>query len=158
MFWGSEKDSRCSLKKSFFFLSKKQYGPSFFGKNGKPLWRTCPAGTPTVFRTSSSAMSLKQTRKQVRYFYWHEKTHRARGKQWWFWGEAYFLGGQYHTWYLSQPSQPVVVEKKNFMWRKFFHVTDCHVEKCLHMTNVQLEICLHMVNKEKNHVMWRNVK
>ena len=41
---------------------------------------------------------------------------------------------------------------------KFFHVTDCHVEKCLYMTNVQLEICLHMVNKEKNHVMWRNVK
>ena len=28
-------------------------------------------------------------------------------------------GCSYHTWYLSQPSQPVFVEKKKFMWRKF---------------------------------------
>ena len=43
----------------------------------------------------------------------------------------------------------MVVEKKFVMWRKIFHVTDCHVEKFLHITNRQSVKRLHMVNKEK---------
>ena len=67
--------------------------PFYFAGRGL----TCPAGTSTVLRTSSSPMSLKLTRKPGSIFFTGSReTHRARGKKWWWWGGAYFFsGGQY---------------------------------------------------------------
>ena len=65
--------------------------------------------------------------------------------------------------------------EQSVMWRIFFHMTDCHVEKFLHMRNVKkiyhIEKALHMINLEQmcypekcgeichveKSVMWRNV-